>query len=238
MVSGECELRPVEVPARMDEGWLWMRVSAIRTMAIVAMFGCSGAGNLEGQRWPSDPETARMAARDRAEVQCSPQLPVLTGQGSLGPIEPGMTLGDVEEVCGTLQFGWRMAEGTPSPVAITRLGEATFLLVFVDTLATARIYAIETSHPAARTADGVGPGSTARELGERWPDARPVFGEGVYALSPTHDGISLELSFPEPFDWRVVDEIRRTGNWDVAPEETKVSGVSLPWMTRGGGLDS
>ena len=215
-----------------------MRVSLLRPVAMVAIAGCLGGQSLEGQRWPPNPETSRLDTDDRAEAQCSAEVPTITAEGPLGPIEPGMALSDVERVCGSLQFGWQMPEGMPTPVAITRLGEATFLLVFSDTLPTSPIYAIETSHPSARTAEGVGPGTSARELAERWPDVHVAFGEGVFALSETHEGISLGLSFPEPFDWRVVDEIRRTGNWDLAPEGTKVSSVWLPWIMRRGEPDS
>jgi hypothetical protein len=150
---------------------------------------------------------------------------------SLGPIKPGFTLAEIEEICTQVEYAWLFIEGLPTPVVITKLGEMTVLFEMSDTVPTSWIYRASTSSHLARTQDGVGPGIDLATVSKIWPDLKIVYGEGTFALSEEHPGISLEIGTRSDRDWRVVGEAQRTGNLGLLPEGTFVAGVLLTGLS-------
>lgn len=163
------------------------------------------------------------------EAMCDASTPALTPPDSLGPIKPGMKVGEIEAICRELEFGWISVEGRPQPVLLTRLGDVSVVIEVRDTLPRSRIHRVSTASSSARTVDGIGPGVALSEVLRLWPDLRIGMGEGTFALSPTHPGISLELAWSDPDDWRAFFHAQRTGDLSRLPVDTNVSAVLLLW---------
>ena len=120
--------------------------------------------------WPADTFDVRIdrwSFEEPAEVAkiptCQPATPVVTGD-SIGPLRAGLTRADVETTCPKLHYGWYYSDDQLwIPAANVRLGSATFLLEFDGTAPTARVTRVAAIDPGARTADGLGAGSTLAE---------------------------------------------------------------------------
>lgn len=177
--------------------------------------------------WTADPGDHLVSRYAGTDARCVARTPALTPPDSLGPIVPGMTVADLEEACGELERAWLSLEGQPQPVLLTRLGEVPVLVEVEDTLPESRIRRVSTASPGARTPDGIGPGVSLSEVLDAWPDLGIALGEGTYALSPSHPGISLELTWPDAGDAPLFSRAQRSGDLSGLPKETEVAGVLL-----------
>ena len=120
--------------------------------------------------WPADTFDVRIdrwSFEEPAELAkipvCQATTPVVTGD-SVGPLKAGLTRSAVEALCPSLHYGWYYSDDQLwIPAANVRLGQATFLLEFDGTSPTARVVRVSAIDPGARTADGLGAGSTLAE---------------------------------------------------------------------------
>jgi len=177
---------------------------------------------LAQDRWPRDPEGQHVDHGAEAAVSCDGTTPVLMPPDSLGPLKPRLTLAELQRWCTGLEYRWLWLEGMPQPVLVTRLGEMSIMIEMTDTLAASRIYRVSTSSPSARTLDGIGPGVSLGYVRDRWPDLKIAFGEGVFALSDSHPGISLGLAIPEDADRGPFRLAERSGDLRGLPAEATV----------------
>ena len=103
---------------------------------------------------------------------CGNDMPWIA-PGSFGALRPGQSLQQVAATCPQALALWDWgAEATPQPLLVVHLGGAIVQLTFDDTLASSRIVNVRISDPRARTAEGVGPGSTLGDLVRAYGPAR------------------------------------------------------------------
>ncbi len=179
--------------------------------------------------WPSDPERNQVGNTwpDRVP-SCRRTTPLLTAD-SLGPIplRSTTTLADLRAACESWYHAWRFLEGQATPVLMTRLGDVSVLIEVYDTLATSRVYRAATRSPAARTADGVGPGVLARMAAQRWAPVSFGQGEGFVMTSPSRPWISLAVHIPGVWDQRLISRLVRTKDARLLPARATISEVLL-----------
>ena len=203
------------------------RASCLAAVAALAAIlpGCDAR-----PRWAADPSLRVVGRYADSDAVCDSTTPALTPPDSLGTLKPGMTVGEIEAICRELEYGWLLLEGRPQPVLLTQLGRIPVVIEVRDTLRGSRMHRVSTASSSARTIDGIGPGVLFYDVVDAWPDVRIGMGEGTFAVSATHPGISLELQWPDANDWRAFYEAQRSGDLSRLPAETKVSAVLLtPW---------
>jgi hypothetical protein len=92
------------------------------------------------------------------------------------------------------------------------------VVVGVDTIEATidnnRVWRIEVETPRLRTADSLGVGTTASALNQR--GATLAVGEGVFAILPTHCGLSFQLNNVNVAQGR---------SWRTIPDSARVSRV-------------
>lgn len=179
----------------------------------VAAFGDEGH---DGERvraaspWPADSDSGAGAARpvsDRAAAtavpQCRREAPRITPD-SIGPFRLDASLADLQRECPHLTYGWVSdPDGFAVPTVAARLGEAAVTALFTDTLpnATVREVSLEDSGPGGprgpRTVEGLGVGSTLRELQRAY--GAPGAAEPGCVLRiwfPSLPGVAFRMAFP------------------------------------------
>jgi hypothetical protein len=164
------------------------------TLALIAMAGC-GQGEddrVRARRERPDPRAPRVGRAGPCGYRAAARL---TGDG-IGELIVGRRVGELAGECRVVSdtvdpFG---AEGRPKRVLRVELGPDTVTVeVGID-----RVYRLDVRSLRIRTVDGFGPGSTLGELLEV-QDLRGAYGEGsLYALSPSHCGLSFDLGPPPP----------------------------------------
>ena len=159
--------------------------------------------------WPADTFDVRIdrwSFEEPAELAkiptCQDVTPVVTGD-SIGPLRAGLTRAAVESACPKLHYGWYYSDDQLwIPAANVRLGPATFLLEFDGTAPTARVTRVAAIDPGARTADGLGAGST-------FADARRILGAptlvpakcAVFARWASRPGLVARIVLTDETGW-------------------------------------
>ena len=122
--------------------------------------------------WPavpdSDGETRTTSAGATVTAspvrQCRTAPPRITSD-SIGPFRLDATLSDLQRACPGLAYRWTTdPDGYPVPAAAARLGGATVTAWFTDTLPTATVREVSVERSGPKTAEGLGVGSTLRDL--------------------------------------------------------------------------
>lgn len=133
---------------------------------------------------------------------CSSKTPLLT-TNSLGPVRPGQTLAELENICPSLHYGKYWSEGMATPAVLLRLGEASLMIEFSDDTPNdqSKIWRVTTDSPV-RTTDGFGPGSLLSDMIRAW--GKPSFGVGeveLFAWFSTRKGLSFRVDLPDTESW-------------------------------------
>jgi hypothetical protein len=177
-------------------------------------------------RWPADPDAHKATDSGAlAEVpSCGSQLPLIA-PGSVGALRPGQSLQQVAAICPRALALWDWGdEAVLKPVLVVHLGGAIVELAFEDTLAASRVVNARVSHPRARTAEGVGPGSTLGDLVRAYGPARIDEAECVlYATFERAEGLSFRLWLPRRFECTDVTRLAETQRG--VPSEARVHEV-------------
>src|SRR2546425_8704059 len=115
-------------------------------------------------RWPADEFARQLVPGKPVPAEpCRAETPALTSD-SLGPLRPGMTLAELLRACPRPYYGWHIEEGIPEPGIAVRLGRVLALVILRDTVGSKAVaYRILIADSAARTPDGLGPGSRLAE---------------------------------------------------------------------------
>jgi hypothetical protein len=140
-----------------------------------------------------------------------------------------MPLAAVRRACPRLSYLWIWIEGAPEPAVEARFGAITATIEFADTVATAGVYRITMTSTAARTSQGLGPGSSVRDLVRRLGPLELLRGEGelsLFAISSRKPGLSFELSVPGD-DGRLVARVLDTQAPSLLPSKTVVASVLI-----------
>ncbi len=87
---------------------------------------------------------------------------------SIGPVRPGMTLGDLSRVCPRVLHVWGLGGSGPEdryyPIIAVTLGQGIVFASVEDTAPGARLFTVFTKDTAVRTREGIGVGSTYAQL--------------------------------------------------------------------------
>lgn len=155
---------------------------------------------------------------------CGSDLPLIA-PGSFGALRPGQSLQQVAATCPRALALWDWGdEAAPLPLLVVQLGGAIVELTFEDTLASSRLVNLRISHPAARTAEGVGTGSTLGDLVRAYGRARFAEAEcALYATFERAEGLSFRLRLPSPFE--CTDVTRLAESQRGVPSEARVETV-------------
>jgi hypothetical protein len=151
--------------------------------------------------WPQDTQSVAISAvwrpRDARNVpSCGGTTPTVSAE-EIGMFYPGQPLPNVFGLCGAARPGWRYDDGVYVPAVLARQGRATIVATLSGIDDAATVSRVEV-HSAARTVDGIGPGSTLADL-------QRVFGTpnwrreqcGVSATFDSHPGLLVHIQLPE-----------------------------------------
>lgn len=118
--------------------------------------------------WSATKDTTPFIAVREGHVSdvpsCAARLPSIT-RDSIGPFRLRQTITELRSRCPRLLFGWVLiSDGYAVPSVAARLGGATVTALLDDTLPTAVTTKVELQSPGPTTAQGLGVGSTLRQL--------------------------------------------------------------------------
>ena len=117
---------------------------------------------------------------------------------SIGPFRLGESLSDLRRLCPRLLYGWEwISDGYADPAVAVRLGGATITALVSDTLPAATLHKVELVGPGPATAEGVGVGSTLRELERAY--GAPGASESDCVLRVWFDsrpGLAFRMEYP------------------------------------------
>jgi len=177
--------------------------------------------------WPAHQEsssvTALLASAPGRVPRCRQDAPRLTPD-SIGPFRLEQTLSELQRQCPRLLYGWQLdPDGFPVPAVVVRLGAAITTALLTDTLATATVRQVDVAHGAVRTTEGMGVGSTLREL-QRFYGAPGASEPGCelrvwFASLP---GLAFRMEFP-PRQRRACGGLSE----EPLPPDLRVAGVIL-----------
>lgn len=153
--------------------------------------------------WPALPDSSGTAQNASATVTasrvplCRPEPPRITSD-SIGPFRLDASLSDLQRACPGLEFRWtRDPDGYPVPAAAARLGGATVTAWFTDTLPSATVREVSVERSGPKTAEGLGVGSTFRDLQRAYGAAGASEPDCVlrvwFAALP---GVAFRMAFP------------------------------------------
>lgn len=112
----------------------------------------------------------------------------VTGRG-IGDVSIGMTVDALRARCTiTGDTTVQGAEGQPSRILRVAMGGETVDVEIADD----RVWRIPVTDPDLQTADSLGVGTPLSRL-LQLPGLTPAMGEGTYAMSPAHCGLSFQL---------------------------------------------
>ena len=156
--------------------------------------------------WPAVPDSGGETRTSSAGAtviastvpQCRRDSPRITSD-SIGPFRLDASLSNLQRECPGLRYSWTNdPDGYPVPAAAARLGSATVTAWFTDTLpgSTVREVSVERSGP--KTAEGLGVGSTFRDLQRAYGVAGASEQDCVlrvwFAALP---GVAFRMAFPQ-----------------------------------------
>ncbi|MDR4494192.1 MAG: signal peptidase I [Nitrospirales bacterium] len=181
------------------------------------------------KRWPVEDDVSNeISLSDTKHAPlCSSKTPLLTTT-SLGPVRPGQTLAELENICTSLHYGKYWSEGMATPAALLRLGEASLMIEFSDETPNdqSKIWRVTTDSPV-QTTDGFGPGALLSDMVKAW--GRPSFGVGeceLFAWFSTRSGLSFRVNLPDTQDWDCF-AMSRLNDSALLPKNTRVGKVML-----------
>ena len=174
----------------------------------VAAFGDAGHDSTAvagPSPWPAvpasggetQPTSARATATASPGPQCRPDPPRITPD-SIGPFRLDASLSELQRECPGLAYRWTSdPDGYPVPAATARLGGATVTAWFTDTLPSATVREVSVERSGPKTAEGLGVGSTFRDLQRAYGTAGAAEPDCVlrvwFAALP---GVSFRMAFP------------------------------------------
>ncbi|MCA9466104.1 MAG: signal peptidase I [Nitrospira sp.] len=213
----------------------WTRIGQLPTTPSFSSESVS-AGNAISQtavytekRWPVEDDVSNeISLSDTKHAPlCSSKTPLLTTT-SLGPVRPGQTLAELENICTSLHYGKYWSEGMATPAVLLRLGEASLMIEFSDDTPNdqSKIWRVTTDSPV-RTTDGFGPGSLLSDMVKAW--GKPSFGVGeceLFAWFSTRNGLSFRVNLPDTQDWGCF-AMSRLKDSALLPKDARVGKVLL-----------
>jgi hypothetical protein len=155
--------------------------------------------------WPHVPDSAgttqpanvRPAVAVAHVPQCRTVPPRITSD-SIGPFRLDASLSQLQRDCPGLAYGWASdPDGYRVPAVTARLGSATVTAWFTDTLPSATVREVSLERSGARTAEGLGVGSTLRDLQRAYgtPGAAEP-GCMLRVWFATLPGVAFRMTFP------------------------------------------
>jgi len=181
--------------------------------------------------WPAVPDSsgktqavnARATVTASAVPQCRTDPPRITSD-SIGPFRLDASLSDLQRACPGLRYSWSTdPDGYPVPTAAARLGAATVTAWFTDTLPGATVREVSVERGGPKTAEGLGVGSTFRDLQRAYGSAGASEPDCVlrvwFAALP---GVAFRMAFPQR-------QQRQCGGLseEPLPPDLRVAGVIL-----------
>jgi hypothetical protein len=177
--------------------------------------------------WPAHQESgsvmALLANAPGSVPRCRQDAPRLTPD-SIGPFRLEQTLSELQRECPRFLYGWQLdPDGFPVPAVVVRLGAAITTALLTDTLPTATVRQVDVAHGAVRTAEGMGVGSTLRELQRSYgaPGASEP-GCELRVWFATLPGLAFRMEFP-PRQRRACGGLSE----EPLPPDLRVAGVIL-----------
>ena len=151
-------------------------------------------------------------------------VPLVTSD-SLGPIRIGMTRAAVLARCPMAKSDIEFAEGDPHPILAVSLGGANLTIYADGDSASAPVYRVLTQSELAKTAEGIGPGTTLSAVsGQYGPLSFGVAECALATWSPVLAGISWTVQMPADWDCIQLSSVGTPGG-AVLPDSTRITGV-------------
>lgn len=151
--------------------------------------------------WPQDTQSVAISAvwrpRDARNVpSCGGNTPRIAAD-EIGIFYPGQPLPNVFGLCGGARPAWRYDDGFYVPAVLARQGRATIVATLTGIDDQATVSRVEV-HSAAKTAEGIGPGSSLADLQRAF--GTPTWRReqcGVSATFDAHPGLLVHIQLPE-----------------------------------------